>query len=37
MAETAAEVYLGKTGHKMPFDMLPFEGDKLPQSTKEAK
>ena len=36
MAETAAEVYLGKTGRKIPLDILPFEGDKLPQSTKEA-
>lgn len=33
----AAEVYLGKTGSKSPLDILPFEGDKLPRSAKEAK
>lgn len=32
---SAAEVYLGKTGHNLPGNMLPFEGDKLPQNTKE--
>ena len=33
---SVAEVYLGKTGCGLPFDMLPFEEDKLPQNTKEA-
>ena len=33
---TVAEVYLVKTCRKTPLDMLPFEGDKLPQGTKEA-
>ena len=32
----ATEVYLGKTGRKLPFDILPFEEDKLPQTMKEA-
>lgn len=36
MAKATAEVYLGKTGRKIPLDILPFEEDKLPQSTKEA-
>ena len=31
-----AEVYLGKIGGSLPFDILPFEEDKLPQNTKEA-
>ena len=30
------EVYIGKTGCGLPLDMLPIEGDKLPQNTKEA-
>ena len=34
---SAVEVYLGKTGRNLPFDILPFEEDKLPQNTKEAK
>jgi len=33
---TVAEVYLGKTGRESPFDILPFEGCKLPQTIKEA-
>ncbi len=33
---SAAEVYLGKSAHNLLFDILPFEGDKLPQNTKEA-
>ena len=37
MAEAVAEVYLGKRVRKSPPDMLPFEGDKLPQTAKEAK
>ena len=32
----AAEVYLGRTGRNLSVVMLPFEGDKLPQNTKEA-
>ena len=32
----AREVYLGKTGGKTPFDILPFREDKLPQTIKEA-
>ena len=31
-----AEVYLGKRGRKMPLDMLPFDGDKIPQTMMEA-
>ena len=31
-----AEVYLGRTGRNLSMVRLPFEGDKLPQNTKEA-
>ena len=34
---SAAEVYLGVTGCDLPLDTLPFDENKLPQNTEEAK
>ena len=30
----ATEVYFGRIDHILPFDILPFDGDKLPQGVK---